>query len=308
MTATDGIVDRGLRGDPRRNRRERLIRNALLGAAAFSVVVSAAIVLSLVGNAVDFLAEIDLGQLWGGVGWAPRRGSFDLRTIVVASLLVSGIAILVAGPMGLAAAVYLAEYARPRVRRVVKPVLEVLAGVPSVVLGFFALTWINPNITQRFFPQAGIFNMLTAGIGVGILITPLMASITEDALRAVPRELREASYGLGARQRLTTLRVVLPAAVSGIVAAAIIALSRAIGETMVVTIAGGSQPSFTASPLEGSPTMTAAIANLATGSDQVAGDVAAVDSLFFVGLLLFVFTLLLNVVGDRVVRRYRKAY
>lgn len=297
-----------LRGDPRRNRKERLIRRALLGAASFSVVISAAIVFSLLGNAVDFLTRVDPGQLWGGVGWAPRRGSFDLRTIFVASVVVSGISILVAGPLGLAAAVYLAEYARPRVRRIVKPVLEILAGIPSVVLGFFALTWINPNITQQLFPSAGIFNMLTAGIGVGILITPLMASISEDALRAVPQSLREASYGLGARKRLTTVRVVVPAAVSGIVAAAIIAISRAIGETMVVTIAGGAEPSFTMDPLGASPTMTAAIANLATGSDQVAGDVAAVQSLFFVGLLLFVFTLGLNVLGDRVVRRYRKAY
>lgn len=308
MAASGAIVENGLRGDHRRTRRERMIKRTLQSAAALSVVVSVAIVASLVGNAVDFLSRIELGQLWGGVGWAPRRGSFDLRTIIMASLIVSGIAILVAGPLGLAAAVYLSEYARPRVRRVVKPILEVLAGIPSVVLGFFALTWINPNITQRFFPEAGIFNMLTAGIGVGILITPLMASISEDALRAVPHALREASYGLGARKRLTTLRVVVPAAISGIVAAAIIAVSRAIGETMVVTIAGGAQPSFTMSPLEGSPTMTAAIANLATGSDQVAGDVAAVDSLFFVGLLLFVFTLVLNVAGDRVVRRYRRAY
>lgn len=308
MAATEGLAGNGLRGDPRRNRRERAIRTALLSAAVLSVVVSVAIVLSLLGNAVDFLGKIDLGQLWGGVGWAPRRGSFDFRTIIVASIVVSGISILVAGPLGLAAAVYLSEYARPRIRRTVKPILEILAGIPSVVLGFFALTWINPNLTQRFFPGAGIFNMLTAGIGVGILITPLMASISEDALRAVPQSLREASYGLGARKRLTTLRVVLPAAISGIVAAAIIAISRAIGETMVVTIAGGSEPSFTASPLEGSPTMTAAIANLATGSDQVTGDVAAVDSLFFVGLVLFAFTLGLNVLGDRIVRRYRRAY
>lgn len=296
-----------LQGDPRRRRRERLIGRLLLAAAMLSIAISAAIVLSLVGNAVDFLTKIDLAELWTS-GWLPRRGAFDMKTIIVASLIVSGIAILVAGPLGLAAAVYLSEYANPRVRRTVKPILEILAGIPSVVLGFFALTWINPNITQAIFPRAGSFNMLTAGIGVGILVIPLMASVSEDALRAVPQSLREASFGLGARRRLTTLRIVLPAAVSGIVAAAIITISRAIGETMVVTIAGGSRGDFAYSPLEASPTMTAAIANLATGSDNVVGDVAAVDSLFFVGLVLFAFTLLLNVVGDRVVRRYRKAY
>ena len=304
-TSPDTIAS--LAGDPARRRREKVIGRLLQAAALVSIAISAAIVLSLVGNAIDFLTKIDLGALWSS-GWLPRRGEFDLKTIIVASLIVSGIAIVVAGPLGLAAAVYLAEYANPRVRRVVKPVLEILAGIPSVVLGFFALTWINPNITQRIFPSAGSFNMLTAGIGVGILVIPLMASVSEDALRAVPHALREASYGLGARKRLTTLRVVLPAAISGIVAAAIITISRAIGETMVVTIAGGSKGDFTADPLGASPTMTAAIANLATGSDNVVGDVAAVDSLFFVGIVLFAFTLALNVLGDRIVRRYRRAY
>ncbi|MBW3620577.1 MAG: phosphate ABC transporter permease subunit PstC [Actinobacteria bacterium] len=296
-----------LTGDPRRRRRESIIGRLLFAAAAFSVLVSLAIVLSLIGNAADFLTKIDLGTLWSS-GWLPRRGEFDVRTIVVASIVVSTIALLVAGPLGLMAAVYLSEYASPRVRRSVKPILEVLAGIPSVVLGFFALTWINPNVTQRIFSTAGGFNMLTAGIGVGILVLPLMASVSEDALRSVPRSLREASYGLGARKRLTTLRVVLPAAVSGIVAAAIITISRAIGETMVVTIAGGSRGDFAWSPIDSSPTMTAAIANLATGSDNVVGDVAAVDSLYFVGILLFAFTLGLNVLGDRIVRRHRKAY
>jgi phosphate transport system permease protein len=295
-----------LSGDPSRRRREALIGRLLFSAAAFSVLVSAAIVLSLIGNAVDFIGKIDLGTLWSS-GWLPRRGQFDVKTIVVASVVVSVIALLVAGPLGLMAAVYLSEYARPRVRRIVKPILEILAGIPSVVLGFFALTWINPNVTQQLFTRAGSFNMLTAGIGVGILVLPLMASVSEDALRSVPRSLREASYGLGARQRLTVLRVVLPAAVSGIVAAAILTISRAIGETMVVTIAGGSRGDFAWAPLDSSPTMTAAIANLATGSDQVVGDVAAVDSLYFVGILLFIFTLALNVLGDRIVRRHRKA-
>lgn len=306
MSATES-TRAPLSGDPARRRRETIIARLLLTAALLSVAISAAIVLSLIGNAIGFIEKIDLGSLWSS-GWLPRRGEFDVKTIVVASIVVSSIALLVAGPLGLMAAIYLSEYARPKVRRLVKPILEVLAGIPSVVLGFFALTWINPHITQNLFPSAGGFNMLTAGIGVGILVIPLMASVSEDALRSVPSALREASYGLGARKRLTVVRVVLPAAVSGIVAAAIITISRAIGETMVVTIAGGARGDFAWKPLDSSPTMTAAIANLATGSDNVVGDVAAIDSLYFVGILLFLFTLALNVLGDRIVRRHRKAY
>ncbi len=308
-----------LSGDPRRHRREGRIRRVLTAAAAVSVVISVAIVLSLVSDTWDFLSFLvrgddttaapGLGALLSGQGWRPADLAFDLRTILIASAIISGIAMAVAVPLGLGAAIYLSEYARPRIRRVVKPILEILAGVPSVVLGFFALTVITPDLVQRIFGNARTFNMLAAGIGVGVLVTPLMASVTEDALRAVPRALREASYGLGARKRTTVVRIVLPAALSGIVAAMIISVSRAIGETMVVTIAAGGSGSspFTASPFEPSLTMTSAIANLATGSDApTVGDPFA--SLYFVGMLLFLITLGLNVLGDRVVRRYRKAY
>ncbi len=296
-----------LTGDPRRRRKERAIALGFRAVAILSILISIGIVASLVGGAVRFVGSIGLSELIAS-GWSPRRSLFDVRTIVVASLLVTGIAMLVAVPLGLGAAIYLSEYADRRVRKVVKPILEILAGIPSVVLGFFALTWINPNIVRTFVPSAGQFNMIAAGIGVGILTLPLMASITEDALSAVPDSLREASFGLGARRRLTTLRVVLPAAISGIVAAAIITASRAIGETMVVTIAAGATPDLTFDPRSSSPTMTAAIANLATGTDQVAGASNAFDSLYFVGMLLFVATLGLNVLGDRIVRKYRKEY
>jgi phosphate transport system permease protein len=217
---------------------------------------------------------------------------------------------LVATPAGLGAAVYLSEYASPRARRTLKPVLEVLAGIPSVVVGFFALTFINPNVVQSIFTSASGFNLLVAGIGVGILTVPLVASIAEDAMRAVPRSLREASYGLGARRVATTARVVFPAAVSGIVAALIVAMSRAIGETMVVAIAaGGTGGSLrTVDPLEPGQTITAAIAALASGSDQVRGDDGAFESLFFLGLLLFAITFGLNLLGERLVRRVREAY
>ncbi|HSK22787.1 MAG TPA: phosphate ABC transporter permease subunit PstC [Egicoccus sp.] len=298
-----------LAGDPRRRRRERRIGRALFLAASLSILVSIGIVYSLLGGATRFLAHVDLSLLVSE-GWFPRRDLFDVRTLVVGSVLVSTIAMLIAAPLGLGAAIYLAEYARPRARRVLKPILEILAGVPSIVLGYFALTWINPNLVQTVVPGAPQFNLVSAGIGVGILVTPLMASISEDALRAVPGSLREASAGLGARPITTTFRVVLPAAVSGIVAAAIVSVSRAIGETMVIALAAGAAAGalFGLDPLRGGQTLTGAIASLAAGTDQVAGGQYSFESLFFVGLLLFVFTLLLNVAGDRVVRRYRKAY
>lgn len=310
--AAGSLAGNALSGDPARIRRERLISRGLQLAAIISIVVSAAIVLSLIGRAFEFLGSLtDIGQLWASEGWRPNDLKFDIRTILVGSLVISSIAILVAGPMGIAAAVYLSEYANPRTRRVVKPILEVLAGVPSVVLGFFALTFITPNLVQALFSNATTFNMLSGGIAVGILVSPLMASVTEDALQAVPMSLREASFGLGARRMATTIKVVLPAAISGIVAAFIISMSRAIGETMIVTIAAGGSGSqgFETNPLHQSLTMTSAITNLAIGSDTPPpqfGD--PLSSLYFVGLLLFFVTLGLNFFGDRIVRKYRKAY
>jgi phosphate transport system permease protein len=280
-----------------------------LGAALISVGISAFIIWSLSFQAVDFLTSIDLHQLQTD-GWFPRRDQYDIATLIVGSLIVTGIAVLLAAFIGLGAAIYLAEYASPRVRQTVKPILEVLAGVPSVVLGFFALTWINPNLVQQLFSGASGFNLLAAGIGVGILIIPLIASVAEDAMRAVPRSLREASYGLGARRITTSLRVVVPASISGIVAALIIVTSRGIGETMVVAIAaGGSGGSlFSLDPLKPGQTVTAAMASLATGSDQFVGAAAAFHSLFFLGLMLFFITLGLNLVGDVFVRRTRQRY
>lgn len=296
-----------LRPDPGRRRRERWIRRAFLATALLGVLVSAGIVVSLIGRAASFLAAVDLSALWS-LGWFPRRGAFDLRALIVGSLLVSSLAMLVAGPLGLGAAIYLSEYAGDRLRRIVKPILEILAGVPSVVLGFFALTFITPTVVQPVFAQAGVYNYLSASIAVGILVSPLMASVSEDALRAVPDELRQAAFGMGARRRAAVTGVVVPAAVSGIVAAFILSISRAIGETMVVTIAAGATGLLNADPRGGGLTMTSAIANIATGSDAVAGAVNAVDGTYLVGLVLFAFTLGLNVVGDRVVRRFRTRY
>ena len=298
-----------LRGDRRRHRKEAIVRSLLFAAAFASVVISALILWSLFDRAVDFLRAVDLGNLWD-TGWFPRRGRFDLRTVVVASFLVGGIAMLVAAPVGVGAAIYLSEYANPRVRRVLKPILEILAGVPSVVIGVFALSFIGPNIIQPLFDTPSQFSMMAAGVGIGLLVVPLVASISEDALRSVPASLREASYGVGARKATTVLRVVVPAAVSGIVAAFIVATSRAIGETMVAALAAGASggAQFTSNPTDPGLTMTAAMAALASGTDQVAGDDLAFPSLFFVGFVLFILTLTLNLVAGRFVNRVRQRY
>ncbi len=301
-TATD------LSGNPHRRRKEAMIRRVFFAAAAFSILISLAIVLSLVGEAWNFVRQVELASLWD-IGWFPRRGLYDIPTIVIATLLIAGVAMAVAVPLGLGAAVYLSEFARPRLRRLLKPALEALAGIPSVVLGFFALVWISPQIVQRF-SSAGVFSMAAAGIGVGILTTPLVASVSEDAMRAVPGALREASYGLGATKATTVRRVVFPAAISGIAASLILGVSRAIGETMVVFMAAGAVGGSlrTWNVLEGGQTMTAAMASLAIGTDQVAGEGLAFQSLFFVGLLLFVMTLTLNAISNRFVRRVREKY
>jgi phosphate transport system permease protein len=281
----------------------------LLGASILSVLISAGIVLSLVFEAITFITSIQLSQLFAD-GWFPRRGMFSLPTVIVGTGIVTIIAIALAAPVGLASAIFLSEYASPRTRKVVKPILEILAGIPSVVLGFFALTWISPNVVQALFSDAKGFSLLAAGLGVGILTIPLVASISEDAMRAVPQSLREASYGLGARRITTSLRVVAPAAISGIVAALLLAVSRAIGETMVVAVAAGASGGslFTLNPVGPGQTLTGAMAALATGSDSVTGNSSAFLSLFFLGFLLFLMTLGLNLVGDVFVRRTRQHY
>ncbi len=291
-----------------RAHRELAARLVFLAAALLSIVVSGAIVWSLAAETWTFVSQVELASLWTD-GWFPRRGQYDIKTIVVGSVLITGIAIVVAVPLGLGAAIYLSEYARPGVRKVLKPTLEILAGIPSVVLGFFALTFISPNVVQRL-TDAEQFNMAAAGIAVGLLTIPLIASVSEDAMRSVPGVLREAAYGLGARKSATTVRVVIPAAVSGLVAAFIIAVSRAIGETMVVFIAAGATGGalFTTDVLGPGQTMTAAIASQAAGTDRVVGEGLTFQSLFFVASLLFVITLTLNLIAGRFVRRVRQVY
>jgi phosphate transport system permease protein len=298
-----------LSGNAKRMRKEAVVRTLFLGAAAFSIVVSALIILSLLRETLTFVTQVEWATVWSE-GWFPRRGIYDVKTIFIGSLIVTVIAMVVAAPLGMGAAVYLSEYARPTVRKVLKPVLEILAGIPSVVLGFFALVFISPEIIQRFKEDAQLFNLVAAGIGVGILTIPLVASIAEDAMRSVPNALREASYGMGARKVTTSVRVVIPAAVSGLVAAFIVAVSRAIGETMVVFIAAGAGGGslFTTDIYGPGLTMTAAMASQAAGTDSVKGAGLTFQSLFFVGSLLFLITLSLNLVADRFVRRVRQRY
>jgi len=298
-----------MRGSARRRRKERIVRGLFAAAAGLGLVISLAIVAALLGEAIRWLLAIDLGWLWSS-GWFPRQDEFDLVTIFAGTMIIAVIAVAVATPLGLGAAAYLSEYASPRTRRFLKPVLETLASIPSVVLGYFALQWINPSLVQSLFSSAGTFNLLAAGLGVGILTIPLVASVAEDAMFAVPGALREAAYGIGARRRTVTTRVVFPAAVSGIVASLILGFSRAVGETMVVAIAAGATGGAlrTFNPLDRGQTMTGAISSLAIGSDQVRGSDFAFDSLYFVGLLLFVITLALNIVSERFVRRVRRTY
>ncbi|HYI22116.1 MAG TPA: phosphate ABC transporter permease subunit PstC [Candidatus Limnocylindrales bacterium] len=303
------LTIKDLRGSTGRRRRELIIRSLFFMSAATAVLISILIVVALIGQAVLFITKVDLSSLVSG-SWQPRAGNFDLAAIIAGTFVIASIAMLVAAPLGLGAAIFLAEYARPRVRRTIKPILEVLAAIPSVVLGFFTLTVLTPRVVDVICPgPTPIFNMAGAGIAVGILITPLVASIAEDSMYAVPNSLREASYGLGARRRVTSLKVVVPSAVSGITAALIVGFSRAVGETMIVALAAGGVGGaiFNLNPCMPGQTMTAAMTALAVGSDQAGGGIAY-SSLFFVGLLLFVMTLTLNLISERFVRRLRSAY
>ena len=272
MPATANLSPDDLQTAPRRVRKERTVRTVLALAASVSVLISVLLVFSLLREAWVFIVGIDWASTWTD-GWFPRRGQYDVRTLVVATMITTGIAMAVAGPIGLSAAIYLSEYASTKLRAVVKPVLEILAGIPSVVLGFFALFFIAPELVGRLNEDATAGSLAAAGIGVGLLTIPLVASVSEDAMKAVPIDLREAAAGLGARKAAIAAKVVLPAAISGVVASFIVATARAIGETMVVFIAGGAADSagYTHSPFEGSLTMTAAMASLASGTDQVKG-------------------------------------
>ena len=288
---------------------ERIIKAVLAAAAGLSIVTTIGIVLSLLIPALDFFRQVSILDFLTGTRWAPRfaEPSFGVLPLVTATLWATVIALAVAIPFGLGAAMYLSEYASARARRVLKPILEVLAGIPTVVYGFFALEFVN----QIFFRQIlglpfGTFSVLSAGLVMGVMIIPTVASLSEDAMSAVPQTMRQGSYALGANRMQTTLRVVFPAALSGIVAAVVLGISRAVGETMIVAIASGQQPVMLLNPVEGGQTMTGFIAQAALGDSRVGS--VEYNTLFAVGLLLFLMTLIVNVVSIRLVRRFREAY
>ena len=275
--------------------------------AMLSVVTTVAIVFSLLSQAIGFFREVGVFEFLTGTRWTPilRPRAYGVLPLVNGTLIVAAIAAVVALPVGLATAIYLAEYAPDKLRRIVKPALEVLAGVPTVVYGYFALTFVTPQL-QRIFPDMIVFNALSAGVVMGVMIIPMVSSLSEDAMISVPRSLRQAAYALGATKLETSLKVVVPAALSGIVASFILAISRAIGETMLVTIAAGATPRMTANPLDSIQTMTAYIVQLALG--EAPHRSLEYNTIFAVGLLLFVMTLGMNLLGFWVVRRWRQAY
>jgi phosphate transport system permease protein len=291
---------------------EKAIQGLLAFCAAISVATTTAIVISLLGPSLSFFGEVPVGDFLFGTDWSPslRPQSFGVLPIVVGTLSVTFWGLLFAVPIGLLSAIYLSEYARPRVRKTLKPLLEVLAGIPTVAIGFFAFSFITPAL-QDVWPgflgdEPNIFNALAAALAVGLLIVPIIASISEDAMSAVPSGLREGAYAIGATRMKVALRVVFPAALSGIVASIVLGVSRAVGETMVVLMAAGATPNLTFNPVESIEAMTAYIA--ITGTGDIATGTLEYNTIFAVGLVLFVSTLVMNLISIRLVRKYREVY
>lgn len=288
---------------------ERVVSGLFLGAALLSVLTTFGIVLALLIPSVGFFQQVSIFDFLLGDRWAPRfaEASFGVLPLVSATLWTTIIALLVAVPLGLGAAILLAEYASPRLRKTLKPILELLAGIPTVVYGMFALFFVQKTVIKEFLQlETGAFSVLAAGFVMGVMIIPTIASISEDAMSAVPNSMRQGSAALGANRMQTSLRVVFPAAISGIVAAVVLGISRAVGETMIVAIAAGQQARVVLGPLEQGQTMTGFIANAALGDSRVGS--LEYDTLFAVGLLLFLITLVINLFSIRMVRKLREAY
>lgn len=287
--------------------RERIIESLLFAAALSAVLITAAIMVILVRESATFFAHVSLREFLTGSEWTPlfENPKYGIAPLVAGTVTTSLVALLVAVPMGTVIAIYLSEFARPRVREVVKPLLELISGVPTVVFGYFALLFVTPML-QKIIPGLPGFNMLGPGIVIGIMIIPYISSLSEDAMRAVPMHFREASYAMGASRFQTAIRVVTPAALSGIVASYILGVSRAVGETMVVAIAAGQQPTLTFDPTEAAATITAYIVQVAMG-DLPHGSIGY-QSIFAAGLTLFAMTLVFNLIGHWVRKRYREAY
>lgn len=305
-TANETII-RMRRARGRRIAKEKFIELLLLLSALVAVATTVGIVFVLLRESVLFFREVPIVDFLTDKQWTPlfADAHFGIGVLLSGTLTSSAIALAVAIPMGTVAALYLSEFASSRVREIAKPVLELLAGIPTIVFGYFALFFVTP-ILQQFIPGLPGFNLLSAGLVMGVMIIPYVSSIAEDAMRAVPMGLREGSYALGATRLETAVRVVLPAAFSGVAAAYILAISRAVGETMIVAVAGGMQPNLTFNPTESAATVTTFIVQVAKG-DLPHGSIGF-QTIFAAGLTLFVLTLVLNLVGFALRRRYREVY
>jgi phosphate transport system permease protein len=292
---------------------ERVIVNALFLCAVLSIAVTVGIIAVLLVDTIDFFRESSLVDFLTGTVWAPGQGAgegglYGVLPLINGTLMIGFGSLVVGLPLGVLTAIYLSEYASSRVRGVLKPTLEILAGIPTVVVGFFALQFVTPSLLRPIFGEdrVFIFNAAAGSIAVGLMILPIIASISEDAMRAVPASLREAAFGLGSTKRQVSLRVVVPAALSGIAASVILAFSRAVGETMAVTIAAGNSPKMTWDFFTSIQTLTASIAQTVRG--EVAAGTVRYNALFALGITLFVITLVMNLISARIVRRYRQVY
>ncbi len=289
---------------------EKIVKFFITASAFAAILISISIVFTLLTEAINFFQDpaVTLKGYFTATRWTPtfQNPEYGVMVLISSTLYIAVIACLISFPLGLFSAIYLSEFATKRTRKVIKPVLEVLAGVPTVVFGYFALNWITPNIIQRFIPGTGVFNALSAGIAVGIMIIPTIASISDDALNAVPNSLRNGSLALGSTRRITALKIMFPAAISGIIASFILGFSRAIGETMIVTIAGGQYPELNLDPRSAMYTITSSIVNVSLG-DTPHGT-TAYNALFALGITLFIMTFILNIGSDYVARKYRKEY
>jgi phosphate transport system permease protein len=288
---------------------ETIIQALLFFSGFFSIFTTLGIVYELGKEALLFfqMPEVNLLSTLTTTEWKPHIGKFGIWPLLNATLMTTLIAMAIAIPLGMAVAIYLSEYAKPKVRNILKPILEVLAGIPTIVYGYFALTFMTPLLREIFGKDiVQIYNTGSAGLVMGILILPLITSMTEDALSAVPRSLREAAYGVGGTKLEVALQIVVPAALSGIAAAIIVGISRAIGETMIVAVAAGAGPNFTFSPFVGAETITGHIVRISGG--DLSYDSIDYNSIFALGLFLFIVTLILNIISQAIVRRFREVY
>jgi phosphate transport system permease protein len=283
------------------------VKGVLALCALVSVATTVGIVVALFEPAIEFFREVSIVDFLTGTDWAPLFAppSFGVLPLVAGTLLVTACACLVCVPFGLGAAIYLSEYAERRTRTILKPLLEILAGIPTVVYGYFAITFVTPRLQELGLP-VGVFSALSAGLVMGVMLLPTVASISEDSMSAVPRDLRDGAYALGSTRLQVSTLIVLPAAISGIIASFVLAISRAVGETMIVLIAAGGQPNVTWNPLEAVQTMTAFIA--ATGQGDVPTGSIEYKTIFAVGATLFVMTFVMNLLAIRLVRRFREVY